>query len=327
MPKAVTKEEIIAAIQECTKTLGHTPTNRELRTHYNVAPRDVQRAFGGHKNAVAACGLEPRGSGHEVSMENLFRDWAEIARRIGRIPSRTTYQLMSRYSVRPLTHRFKSWGEVPRGLRRYAEEEGLDAEYADVLEMIRNFVEGKKEVAATWPSRRILATSAATLDTSLGTLDTPTGSPGTSAGIFGTSVRMMAGTLKATLLPDRPVYGPPMIPAALACGPSNELGVIYLFGMLAGQLGYMVTRIQAEFPDCEAIRMVDENIWQGVRIEFEYESRNFARHLHKPSECDVIVCWIHNWPECPLEVVELKTVVRAMQHPPRRHGATEENQH
>jgi hypothetical protein len=48
---------------------------------------------------------------------------------------------------------------------------------------------------------------------------------------------------------------------------------------------------------------------QLVRIEFEQESRNFLKHMHLASECDLIVCWKHNWPECPLEVVELKTVL------------------
>jgi hypothetical protein len=51
--------------------------------------------------------------------------------------------------------------------------------------------------------------------------------------------------------------------------------------------------------------------WQRVRVEFEYESRNFLKHLHEVKGCDVIVCWIHNWPECPLEVVELRSVVNA----------------
>jgi hypothetical protein len=27
--------------------------------------------------------------------------------------------------------------------------------------------------------------------------------------------------------------------------------------------------------------------------------------MHKASECDLIICWKHNWKECPLEVVEL----------------------
>ncbi|HEY1939825.1 MAG TPA: hypothetical protein VGJ33_17975 [Candidatus Angelobacter sp.] len=36
-------------------------------------------------------------------------------------------------------------------------------------------------------------------------------------------------------------------------------------------------------------------------------SRNFVTHGHDPKKCDVIVCWTHNWPECPewIEVVEL----------------------
>jgi hypothetical protein len=46
-----------------------------------------------------------------------------------------------------------------------------------------------------------------------------------------------------------------------------------------------------------------------VRIEFEFQSKSFAWHGHDPNECDLIVCWENNWPECPLEVVELKNRV------------------
>ena len=46
-----------------------------------------------------------------------------------------------------------------------------------------------------------------------------------------------------------------------------------------------------------------------VRIEFEYESRNFLTHMHSTSECDLIVCWSHNWLDCPMEVIELKSLV------------------
>jgi hypothetical protein len=48
---------------------------------------------------------------------------------------------------------------------------------------------------------------------------------------------------------------------------------------------------------------------QPVRIEFEYQSRNFMKHMHDVKGCDVIVCWEHNWPECPIEVIELKSLV------------------
>ena len=51
---------------------------------------------------------------------------------------------------------------------------------------------------------------------------------------------------------------PPLSPMHLADGPTNEAGVLFLFGMLAGSLGFVVTRIQSEFPDCEALRQVGE---------------------------------------------------------------------
>ena len=109
---------------------------------------------------------------------------------------------------------------------------------------------------------------------------------------------------------ERPVMGPPFDAAALTNAPINELGVVFLFGMLAGELGFQVESLRAGFPDCEARRQIEPGRWQRVRIEFEYESRSFAAHGHDPGECDVIVCWKHNWARCPrhIEVVELSRI-------------------
>lgn len=115
--------------------------------------------------------------------------------------------------------------------------------------------------------------------------------------------------LKPKLLLDRPVFGPVMHNRQMAHGPINESGVIYLFGSLAERLGFVVMRIQNGFPDCAAMRRIDKNRWQLVNIEFEFESRNFLKHQHPVKGCDVIVCWEHNWPECPLEVIELSRLV------------------
>ena len=97
----------------------------------------------------------------------------------------------------------------------------------------------------------------------------------------------------------------------MAHAPTNEDGVIFLFGVMAAELGYRVERIQRGFPDCEAKREVAPGKWEWARIEFEYESRNFKEHRHDPAGCDVIVCWRHNWPDCPegIEVVELSRVL------------------
>jgi hypothetical protein len=46
----------------------------------------------------------------------------------------------------------------------------------------------------------------------------------------------------------------------------NELGVVFLFGAMAQQLGFVVHKLQAEFPDCEAMRRVGDKRCQLVRI-------------------------------------------------------------
>jgi hypothetical protein len=46
-----------------------------------------------------------------------------------------------------------------------------------------------------------------------------------------------------------------------------------------------------------------------VRIEIEFLSRNFLQHFHNPAECDLIVCWEKNWPDCPLQVIALKELM------------------
>ena len=106
---------------------------------------------------------------------------------------------------------------------------------------------------------------------------------------------------------DRPVMGEPFDRSPMTNAPVNELGVMVLFGMVAAGLGLQVESVQGKFPDCLAKRQVAPGKWQHLRIEFEYESKNFKLHGHDPKGCDMIVCWRHNWKECPaeIEVVEL----------------------
>jgi hypothetical protein len=110
---------------------------------------------------------------------------------------------------------------------------------------------------------------------------------------------------------DRPVMGEPFDRSPMTNAPVNELGVMVLFGMVAAGLGLQVESVQGKFPDCMAKRQVAPGKWQYLRIEFEYESKNFKLHGHDPKGCDMIVCWRHNWKECPaeIEVVELSRLV------------------
>ena len=106
--------------------------------------------------------------------------------------------------------------------------------------------------------------------------------------------------------------GAPLFYGAMLHAPVNEMGVVVLFGMAAEALGYVIDSVSAAFPDCTGKRLVVENgraesaRWEAVRIEFEYRSRSFHYHRHDAAQCDVVICWEDDWPDCPIEVLALK---------------------
>lgn len=107
-------------------------------------------------------------------------------------------------------------------------------------------------------------------------------------------------------------YGEPIEFLGLRHAPLNEQGVVYLFGILSSQLGFIIEAVRTDFPDCEGKRQIPgrANRWEQVSIEFEYKSSNFKEHGHNPNECDLIVCWEHDWKDCPIEVISLKEIYR-----------------
>lgn len=113
-------------------------------------------------------------------------------------------------------------------------------------------------------------------------------------------------------LSDRRQYGEVLSFRGLLHGPTNELGVVFLFGMVSRELGFVVESVQAGYPDCEAKRKIGPGRWQRVRIEFEFRSRSFRDHGHDPSGCDLVVCWEHNYPECPVDVLELRSWIQGL---------------
>jgi hypothetical protein len=106
-------------------------------------------------------------------------------------------------------------------------------------------------------------------------------------------------------------YGEPIEFLGLRHSPLNEQGVVYLFGILSKQLGFIIEAVRTDFPDCEGKRQIPgkQGRWEQVSIEFEYKSSNFKEHRHNPDECDVIVCWEHDWKDCPIEVISLKELM------------------
>lgn len=109
-------------------------------------------------------------------------------------------------------------------------------------------------------------------------------------------------------------YGQPLDFRGLRHAPINEQGVIFLFAMISYEIGFIIEAIHASFPDCEGKRCIDrnKNRWQRVSIEFEFQSSSFKSHGHDPEKCDLIICWEHDWTECPIEVMELRSIINQL---------------
>ncbi len=280
----MSKEEVIAAIQESAARLGHVPTFTEVRRTTQMSKHEIRKHFLTYSKALNECGLQRTGPGYEADATEIFKDWAGLVRKLDKLPTMAEYEMHGSYSVRPLIRRYGGWVHVPAGLQDFAKEERLEGEWGDVLDVIARHKEEELDGRRTSGS---------------------------------TNSRM----LKPRIFKDRPIYGRPMMDMALGLAPTNEMGVVFLFGTVSKELGYMVVKLQTEFPDCEAFRLIDPEHCQLIKVEFEFESRNFLAHGHRIDDCDLIVCWKHNWEGCPVEVVELSKVIG--QNLPLRHGDTE----
>ena len=206
----------------------------------------------------------------------LLKDWGETVRTNRAIPARRAYRRVGKYDPRTLERRFGPWSSLPEVFLNFSKD---NQEWADVVALLPVPVLKQEQ-----GSNNDLA------------------SP------------ILSKKTRHAPLKDRSTYGNPTHFCGLRHEPVNEQGVVLLFGMLAKELGYVIEAVQTGFPDCEAKRQIAPERWQRVDIEFEFESRNFRDHGHPANGCDVIVCWRHNWEECPerIEVAELSSVIKSL---------------
>ena len=290
----MTKEEIVRAIRVCAKKLRRNPSLRELRAMTGVTTKHVYKRLGSLRKALRAAGLEGIGPGFSPAEETVLRDWATVARKLKKLPSILEYERAGRFSGKPFQRLYGSWRGTAEGFCKFVDKRKLQTQWRDVLEMIAGGQAG----------------NTAGCDQDCGGHEAPR----QGRQIQAEDKRENKRFRKGGIMRDRPVYGRPLPWPELAHEPVNELGVVFVFGMMARRLGFMVHRLQAGFPDCIAMREVAPGLWQRVRIEFEFESRNFKKHKHRKDKCDVIVCWKHNWKDCPLDVVELSELAKNLYH-------------
>src|SRR5260370_30059077 len=245
----MTRVEVVKAIREAADKLGRTPTMGELWDVGGLARKDVRRCFRSLRQAVRAAGLQPNLDHKRNSTPAMLEDWAAVVRELGHLPSSRRYGLAGRFSKNGYVTRFGSWNRLPALFREFVQKNGEQAKWQDVLAIIAETAGSSKQEAT--PRRR-----------------------------SSTSAKLREVCRRSPFFPERPVFGPPLMPPGLAYAPVNEAGEIFLSGSAAPHLGVHDERLQATYPDCEAMRELRPGKWQRVRIEFEFESRNFLFHNH-----------------------------------------------
>jgi hypothetical protein len=270
------KQHILNSITAIARGLGRAPTRSEFVSLAGISEYFVTQSFPSWNDAVRSAGLHANTMNVRLEDSEVLKDWGKIVRANRAIPARRAYRREGKYDPRTLERRFGPWSSLPQVFLNFAKD---NPEWADVVALL----------------------PAPVLEQDHGS-NNDLASP------------ILPKKTRHVPLKDRPTYGNPTRFRGLRHEPVNEQGVVLLFGMLAKELGYMVEAVQTGFPDCEAMRRVTPERWQRVRIEFEFESRNFRDHGHPSTGCDVIVCWRHNWTECPesIEIVELSGIIKSL---------------
>jgi len=234
------------------------------------------KLFGSYNEAVRAAGLKPIPKGTRPAQEEIFEEMLRVFTEFGGVCSAFEFGRRSKFNRNLPARVFGSWKKALLSFGIWAQSSGKEIEgVADLLKQ-----------------KAPLETSTAKETDQVKRDSIP---------IEHMSYRSIGSRR----------FGPFVNFRGLQHAPVNEQGVVFLFGMICFELGFVVEAIRSEYPDCEAKRRIDKrkDQWERVRIEFEYQSSNFREHSHKIEGCDLIVCWEHNWTDCPIEVFELKSII------------------
>jgi hypothetical protein len=268
------KEDLLAKAKEAASKLGkNTISKSEFSRFTGISSNRVYKHFEGFRDFMTQAGLVPDEQKVRLEEDQIFSAMRDTFVELGSIVTRMKFDKHFRYSVDVFKKRGLNWSATLAAFRKWVELNDPTFPYLEQLPE-----EGNQSNSASDSATPLLQPHSNNLQTwsSIGGRQ------------FGEFISFR-GLLHA---------------------PINEQGVVFLFGMLAAELGFVVEMVTTGFPDCEATRRVGKERWERTRIEFEYQSRNFSSHGHDPNGCDLIVCWEHNWPDCPVEVLELKTSIK-----------------
>lgn len=268
------RQKVIEEIKRIAKEKNlETISLSVFRNNSKVSVTKMWKTFNSWREAIKEAGLKPDITKVKKTKDEIGEEFLRVCKEIDSIPNIMQFNRTAKVSINVFKRNFGNhWKDILLGFKEWLEEKHPDSKFINLL------------------------------------LDKSKLQPKITRPVHNKHHNFVWQGKKGV------VYGPPIDFRGLRHAPVNEQGVVFLFGKISEDLGFSIEAIRTAFPDCDGKRLIDrnKNHWEPVSIEFEYSSSNFYQHGHDVLKCDVIVCWIHDWLDCPLEVIELREAIEKL---------------
>ncbi|NIM15900.1 MAG: hypothetical protein GTO45_28205 [Candidatus Aminicenantes bacterium] len=332
-----TREQIIEEIKRIAKEIGaKSLKEEEFERHSTIPISTVKFHIGSWNRALKDAGLQVPGKSIDKTGkrepkhdDELLLDLLRLNEDSGEVPTLALIQEKGKYSDRHYRDRWKSIAEAFALAQEKFPKKPKKAEIPispeinlDIIHKERDLLVEKEK---TTSERQVpeepqpepqLETA---VDVGVG-MDMDVNGEAMKMNT-NTKIKFIPQTIKPKkTIKKRRLLGEALDFRGLRFAPTNKEGVIYLFGMISHELGFIIEAFREEFPSAEGKRclgiegpdITDQQTWEQVKIEFEYKSSDFQAHGFGADQCDIIVCWFHDWDDCPVEVLELKSTIHIL---------------
>jgi len=290
------KERILEEIKKIAKELGITSLKqKDFEMHSTIPITTVKYYLGSWNQALKDADLkvtvekESDLKKNKIDNDQMLLDLIRIYEEAGEEPTIVLVDSLGKYSEKMYK---KNWGSLSEA-----------------------FLQAKKMFPKKFQilNKKDMSVSLEDVEDSLKEYDTPKQIDyNEEKPMEDKKIKFIPQTIKPKGNLEKPkIFGEPIDFRGLRFAPISKQGVLYLFGLVSYELGFLIESFRPEFPDCEGKRCMDveDNRWEYIRIQFEYKSSDFQEFQSRKSECNIVVCWKHDWDSCPIEVLELSSVI------------------
>jgi hypothetical protein len=332
-----TREQIIEEIKRIAKEIGSKSLKEEeFERHSTIPISTVRFHIGSWNRALLDAGLQIPGKSINTfgkrepkHDDELLLDLLRLNEDSGEVPTLALIQEKGKYSDRHYRDRWKSIAEAFALAREKFPKTPIKTEIPKAPEINQDIHKEREPVyenekTTSEPEFQEEPQLEPQPESPLDNIEDE--GVGMEMDVNGEALKMNTNTkikfIPQTIKPKKAIkkrrfLGETLNFRGLRFAPTNKEAVIYLFGMISHELGFIIESFREEFPSAEGKRCLviegadttDQQSWEQVKIEFEYKSSDFQAHDFSADQCDIIVCWFHDWDDSPVEVLELKSTI------------------